>query len=138
VPVYLLDADIPGNGPLHRRLTDRLYGGDARYRLCQELILGAGEIRMLRALGYTRIARYHMNEGHAALLALELLAEEEAQTGEPPHEAIERVRQRCVFTTHTPVPTGHDQFDLGLARAVPSTGQGAADPDREHTGRGSV
>ena len=73
---------------------------------------------MLRALGYTRIARYHMNEGHAALLALELLGEEEAHTGEPPHEAIEAVKRRCVFTTHTPVPAGHDQFDLGLARAV--------------------
>ena len=73
---------------------------------------------MLRALGYTRVARYHMNEGHAALLALELLAEEEAHTGEPAHEAIERVKQRCVFTTHTPVPAGHDQFDLALAREV--------------------
>ena len=118
VPVFLLDTDIPGNEPNHRRLTDRLYGGDARYRLCQELILGAGGVRMLRALGYVRIARYHMNEGHAALLALELLGEEEAHTGEPPHEAIEAVKRRCVFTTHTPVPAGHDQFDLGLARAV--------------------
>ena len=118
VPVFLLDTDIPGNEPDHRRLTDRLYGGDARYRLCQELILGAGGVRMLRALGYTRVARYHMNEGHAALLALELLGEEEAHTGEPPHEAIEAVKRRCVFTTHTPVPAGHDQFDLELARAV--------------------
>jgi starch phosphorylase len=118
VPVFLLDTDIPGNDPSDRRLTDRLYGGDARYRLCQELILGAGGVRMLRALGYTRVARYHMNEGHAALLALELLAEEEAHTGEPAHEAIERVKQRCVFTTHTPVPAGHDQFDLALAREV--------------------
>jgi starch phosphorylase len=118
VPVFLLDTDITGNEPNHRRLTDRLYGGDARYRLCQELILGAGGVRMLRALGYARIARYHMNEGHAALLALELLGEEEAHTGEPPHEAIEAVKRRCVFTTHTPVPAGHDQFDLGLARAV--------------------
>lgn len=118
VPVFLLDTDIPGNEPDHRRLTDRLYGGDARYRLCQELILGAGGVRMLRALGYAQVARYHMNEGHAALLALELLGEEEAHTGEPPHEAIEAVKRRCVFTTHTPVPAGHDQFDLGLARAV--------------------
>ena len=118
VPVFLLDTDIPGNDPSDRGLTDRLYGGDARYRLCQELILGAGGVRMLRALGYTRVARYHMNEGHAALLALELLAEEEAHTGEPTHEAIERVKQRCVFTTHTPVPAGHDQFDLALAREV--------------------
>ena len=118
VPVFLLDTDVPGNEPNHRRLTDRLYGGDARYRLCQELILGAGGVRMLRALGYARVSRYHMNEGHAALLALELLGEEEAHTGEPPHEAIEAVKRRCVFTTHTPVPAGHDQFDLGLARAV--------------------
>lgn len=118
VPVFLLDVDIPGNDPRDQLLTDRLYGGDARHRLCQELILGAGGVRMLRALGYTRVARYHMNEGHAALLALELLAEEEAHTGEPPHEAVERVKQRCVFTTHTPVPAGHDQFDLALSRAV--------------------
>jgi starch phosphorylase len=118
VPVYLLDTDIPGNEPHHRRLTDRLYGGDARYRLCQELVLGAGGVRMLRALGYTRVARYHMNEGHAALLALELLAEAEAQDGKSTAEAIERVKQRCVFTTHTPVPAGHDQFELALARAV--------------------
>ena len=118
VPVYLLDTDIPANEPQDRRLTDRLYGGDAHYRLCQELILGAGGVRMLRALGYTRVARYHMNEGHAALLALELLAEEESHTGEPTAEAIEQVKRRCVFTTHTPVPAGHDQFDLGLARVV--------------------
>ena len=118
VPVFFLDVDIPSNDPRDRRLTDRLYGGDARYRLCQELILGGGGVRMLRALGYARVVRYHMNEGHAALLALELLAEEEAHSGEPPREAIERVKQRCVFTTHTPVPTGHDQFDLALARAI--------------------
>jgi starch phosphorylase len=118
VPVLLLDTDIAGNGPSDRRLTDRLYGGDPRYRLSQEVILGEGGVRMLRALGYTRLARFHMNEGHAALLALELLAEEEARTGEPVDEAIERVKHRCVFTTHTPVPAGHDQFDLDLARGV--------------------
>jgi starch phosphorylase len=118
VPVYLLDTDVPGNDLVDRRLTDQLYGGDPQYRLGQELILGAGGVRMLRALGYTQVARYHMNEGHAALLALELLAEEEAHTGEPVHEAVEQVKRRCVFTTHTPVPAGHDQFDLGLARAV--------------------
>jgi starch phosphorylase len=121
VPVLLLDTDVPGNRPDDRRLTDHLYGGDARYRLCQELILGAGGVRMLRALGYSGVARYHMNEGHAALLALELLAEEEARSGAPAHEAIDRVKQRCVFTTHTPVPAGHDQFDLDLARAVLGT-----------------
>jgi starch phosphorylase len=117
-PVLLLDTDLPQNDPYDRRLTDRLYGGDERYRLCQEVILGVGGARMLRAVGYARIARYHMNEGHAALLALELLAEEEARTGEPNQRAVERVKRRCVFTTHTPVPTGHDQFDLELARGV--------------------
>jgi glycogen phosphorylase len=110
VPVYLLDTDVPGNDPVDRRLTDRLYGGDAQHRLGQELILGAGGVRMLRALGYTQVARYHMNEGHAALLALELLAEEEAHTGESVHEAIERVKKRCVFTTHTPVPAHRERL----------------------------
>jgi starch phosphorylase len=118
VPVLLLDTDVSGNDPSDRRLTDRLYGGDLRYRLSQEVILGVGGVRMLRALGYTRLARFHMNEGHAALLALELLAEEQAHTGEPVDETIERVKRRCVFTTHTPVPAGHDQFDLDLARGV--------------------
>jgi hypothetical protein len=76
VPVLLLDTDDPDNDFYDRRLTDHLYGGDDRYRLCQELILGVGGVRMLRALGYRRVARFHMNEGHSSLLALELFAEE--------------------------------------------------------------
>jgi starch phosphorylase len=78
VPVYFLDANLPANTESDRQLTGTLYGGDAYYRLCQEVLLGIGGVRMLRALGYDDLARYHMNEGHAALLALELLGEEAA------------------------------------------------------------
>ncbi len=117
VPVFLLDTDAPDNDPRDRRLTDHLYGGDDRYRLAQELVLGVGGVRMLRALGYGNVSRFHMNEGHAALLALELFAEELRRT--PDREAaIDRVKQRCIFTTHTPVPAGHDQFPVSLAEAV--------------------
>jgi glycogen phosphorylase len=108
VPVYLLDADLPENDATDRRLTDALYGGDLRYRLCQEAILGIGGVRMLRALGLEHIERYHMNEGHSSLLVMELL---EAQD-------IAAVREKCVFTTHTPVEAGHDQFPMELARRV--------------------
>jgi starch phosphorylase len=118
VPVLLLDTDLPENDPADRRLTDALYGGDDRYRLCQEAVLGIGGIRMLRALGYTEVSRFHMNEGHAALLALELCAEERARSLTGVQDAIGRVRRLCVFTTHTPVPAGHDQFSLDLARKV--------------------
>lgn len=122
-PVYLLDTDLPENAPEDRRLTDVLYGGDERHRLAQEIVLGIGGIRMLRALGYERIDRFHLNEGHAALAVLELL--EEAPAGAPAGGAeadagarIRAIRERCVFTTHTPVPAGHDRFPDGLARAV--------------------
>ena len=118
VPVLLLDADVPGNGRDDRRLTDHLYGGDERYRLCQELILGVGGVRMLRALGYHHVARFHLNEGHSSLLALELFAEELARTPADRAGAIERTKRQCVFTTHTPVPAGHDRFPIELARGV--------------------
>jgi starch phosphorylase len=118
VPVFLLDTDVSGNDPGDRRLTDQLYGGDDRYRLAQEVLLGVGGMRMLRALGYREVSRFHMNEGHAALLALELLAEELERTPDRRDEAIERVKRRCVFTTHTPVPAGHDQFPRALAEHV--------------------
>src|SRR5690606_33629506 len=81
VPVRLLDSDLPDNGDGDRHLTDHLYGGDDRYRLCQEIILGIGGVRMLRALGYDQIRRFHMNEGHAALLVLELGYEEMQRRG---------------------------------------------------------
>lgn len=109
VPVLFLDTDLEDNVGFDRGLTGRLYGGDEWYRLCQEVILGVGGVRMLRALGYTGIRRLHLNEGHAALAPLEL----GRQFGEsrPPSEwPFDAVRQRCVFTTHTPIGAGHDQF----------------------------
>lgn len=120
VPVYLLDADLTENTPDDRALTDHLYGGDQRYRLCQEIILGIGGVRMLRALGHETIRRFHMNEGHAALLVLELGYEEMQRRGlkQVDREIAVAVRTWCVFTTHTPVPAGHDQFPLSLLHRV--------------------
>jgi glycogen phosphorylase len=113
IPVFLLDTDVEGNDPWDRRLTDHLYGGDTYYRLCQETVLGLGGVALLHALA-CKPAVYHMNEGHAALLALGLL--EDQLAGKPLKDAtdvdIEAVRKQCVFTTHTPVPAGHDQFGL--------------------------
>jgi starch phosphorylase len=124
VPVYFLDTDLPENTPGDRALTDVLYGGDATYRLRQEAVLGLGGVRMLRALGHDRLVRFHLNEGHAALLVLALLEERLAAGGGGPvpgPDAIDAVRQQCVFTTHTPVPAGHDQFPAELARHVLGT-----------------
>jgi starch phosphorylase len=119
VPVLLLDADLPENAPEDRTLTDQLYGGDRRYRLAQEIILGIGGVRMLRALGCAELERFHMNEGHAALLSLALLDEQERVTGGGiGADDVEQVRKLCVFTTHTPVPAGHDQFPLDLVARV--------------------
>ena len=120
VPVLFLDADLPENTEWDRRLTDRLYGGDQYYRFCQEVILGIGGVRMLCALGFHSIRNYHMNEGHAALLGLELLDASAGANRRTPftHEDVELVRQRCVFTTHTPVPAGHDKFPLDLVGRV--------------------
>jgi starch phosphorylase len=122
VPVLFLDTDLPGNTPADRTITHHLYGGDLRYRLAQEVVLGIGGVRMLRVIGYEtdRVRRYHMNEGHAALLGLELLREEAAGDGRAAitHDDVEAVRRVCVFTTHTPVPAGHDRFPLDLVRGV--------------------
>src|SRR6266480_233573 len=122
VPIYFLDADLPSNAEADRNLTGSLYGGDSYYRLCQEVLLGIGGVRMLRALGYTDLTRYHMNEGHAALLSLELLGEEAEKAGRTSirGEDIEKVRSKCIFTTHTPVPAGHDRFPMEyLTRVFP-------------------
>ena len=113
IPIYLLDADLPQNDPRDRELTDHLYGGDTDYRLRQEAILGIGGVRMLEALAYD-VAVYHMNEGHAALLTVGLM---ELQLGGEVDRVIDErdtqaVRSRCVFTTHTPVPAGHDRFSM--------------------------
>lgn len=118
VPVYFLDSGLEINNAADRHLTDHLYGGDERYRLCQEVILGIGGVRMLRALGHREILRYHMNEGHAALLSLELLAEQvgDSSTITPAH--LDAVRGQCVFTTHTPVQSALDRFPAALVRSV--------------------
>jgi starch phosphorylase len=113
IPIYLLDTDLPQNDEADRDLTDHLYGGDVDYRLRQEAVLGIGGARMLEALNYD-IDVYHMNEGHAALLTVGLM---ERQLGSEIQRAIEEpdreaVRSLCVFTTHTPVPAGHDRFSM--------------------------
>lgn len=111
IPILFLDTDIEENDPRDRALTDHLYGGDNDYRLAQEAILGIGGARIVEALGLAP-AVYHMNEGHAALLTLPLLERqlEGRNLSEAAESDVEAVRQLCVFTTHTPVPAGHDRF----------------------------
>ena len=120
VPVYFLDCDLPQNSPWDRTLTHFLYGGDQHYRLAQEVVLGMGGVKMLRALGYRNVEHYHMNEGHSSLLALELLDEEAQRAGRPApnRDDVQTVREKCVFTTHTPVAAGHDQFPIALVNQV--------------------
>jgi starch phosphorylase len=107
VPIIILDTNVEGNESEDRKITDFLYGGDQSYRLKQEIVLGIGGVRMLKALGF-KVRKYHMNEGHSSLLALELLT----CNGTDP----EKVKELCIFTTHTPVEAGHDKFDYGLVR----------------------
>ena len=120
VPVYLLDTALPENSAWDQTLTDYLYGGDNHYRLCQEVVLGMGGAAVLRALGLNGSVHYHLNEGHSALLTLCLL--EWQLDGRKPFELdeadVDAARQRCVFTTHTPVPAGHDKFPLDMVRHV--------------------
>jgi len=120
VPVYFLDTRLPENAPEDQALTDHLYGGDAAYRLKQEVVLGIGGVRILRALGDGEVSRYHMNEGHPALLVLELLHEQAAESGRsaPVMADVHAVRERCVFTTHTPVPAGQDKFPVAMVEKV--------------------
>ena len=112
VSLYLLDADLEGNPEWTRTVASRLYGGDREHRLRQEIILGIGGVRALRALG-CEPAYWHANEGHAAFSLLERLREKVAD-GEPLQNAMESVAASTVFTTHTPVPAGHDHFDVSL------------------------
>lgn len=121
VPVLLLDTALAENDQVDRTITDVLYGGDDAYRLAQEIVLGIGGVRLLRALGF-RVRRYHMNEGHAALLSLELLRETsrpdyEIHDGESEYDVPE-VRGRCIFTTHTPVDAARDAFGYDLVTRV--------------------
>lgn len=120
VPVYFLDTALPENTPWDQSLTDHLYSGDAHYRLCQEVVLGLGGVAMLDALGHSVGLAYHMNEGHSALLTLALLERQTEDRGlHAATEAdVEAVSRHCVFTTHTPVPAGHDQFPVELVRQV--------------------
>ena len=121
VPVLFLDTDLPGNNPEDRGLTDTLYGGDDSYRLKQEVILGIGGVRILKEIGFT-IRKYHMNEGHAAFLTLEVLQEHKKDIESVWDESLiwdfATVRELCVFTTHTPIEAGHDRFSYSLYNRV--------------------
>ncbi|MDE3085961.1 MAG: alpha-glucan family phosphorylase [Acidobacteriota bacterium] len=118
VPVVLLDTDRPSNGERWRSLTGRLYGGDGEYRLAQEAVLGLGGAVMLEALGQ-RVETYHLNEGHSTLVGLALLRRARHEgPGTSVEDAVGDVRRRCVFTTHTPVPAGHDRFAEDAVRHV--------------------
>ena len=114
VPILFLDTDVEENSAEDRRITDSLYGGDNGLRLIQELVLGVGGGRMLRALGYPPETVYHMNEGHAAFLLLDRIPSDGYNT----EGQCEELRQRTVFTTHTPVPAGHDVFTVDHINAV--------------------
>jgi starch phosphorylase len=121
VPVLLLDTDLEENSADDRALVGSLYGGDDRYRLAQEIILGYGGYAILEALGYANgIATYHMNEGHSALLVAAAMERRLAARGahDVTPEDVAALRPRFVFTTHTPVPAGHDRFHSDLARHV--------------------
>ncbi len=123
VPLYFLDTNLPENDQADRGLTDYLYGGDERYRLCQEVILGIAGVAMLRALGFAAIQIFHMNEGHSALATLGLMEERVGSESERGFSEIDvdAIRRRCVFTTHTPVPAGHDRFHTDLIYQVLGT-----------------
>lgn len=107
LPIIFLDTDLPENEPENRSLTAELYGGDNRYRLCQELILGIGGLRMMRDLGFRNVETFHLNEGHAGFITLELLREQG-------YSNIDKIREKVIFTTHTPVEAGHDFFTYDL------------------------
>lgn len=123
VPILFLDTDIPGNDDEDRKISDRLYGGVSELRLRQEIILGIGGARILRALNFP-VKKYHMNEGHASLLTLELLS----STGGPMENIwndtgqfdrkLQEIMEKCVFTTHTPVEAGHDRFPYDLVERL--------------------
>lgn len=121
LPVILLDTDLPENAPEDRELSLYLYGGDATYRFKQEMILGIGGTRLLQALGF-HINKYHMNEGHSALLTIELLQRyaysyRDLRPGESAFN-LPLVRSKCIFTTHTPVEAGQDKFDYNMVQRV--------------------
>jgi len=109
VPILFLDTDVEGNSEEDRRITDHLYGGDKRYRFKQEIVLGIGGVKLLNELGF-KVRKYHMNEGHSALLTFELLKEKNMDA--------EKVQSLCVFTTHTPIEAAFDQFSYDMVEEV--------------------
>src|SRR6202140_2758197 len=111
--LLLLDSNVEGNAPEDRELTSRLYGGDARFRIRQELLLGVGGFRALKAMGITPSV-LHLNEGHSGFAVLEAIRSRMEEEGLDFNRAVPRVSREVVFTTHTPVPAGHDRFDAGL------------------------
>lgn len=113
IPIFLMDTDVPRNAPQDRELSARLYGGDREMRISQEVVLGIGGVRAVRALGY-QPATWHMNEGHSAFLGLERIRELIQTAGLSFDEAVEAVRANTLFTTHTPVPAGNDSFAFEL------------------------
>ncbi len=121
VPIFFLDTDVDGNAPEDREITHYLYGGDLAYRLKQEIILGIGGVRMLHQLGF-EIKKYHMNEGHSSLLTIELLNRFKRPIEDVWDEKlvwdVEKVKDLCVFTTHTPVDAGHDRFPYDLVTKI--------------------
>jgi glycogen phosphorylase len=121
IPVFFLDTDMPANSPQDREITSYLYGGDLTYRLKQEIVLGLGGVRMLHEIGF-EIKKYHMNEGHASFLILELLNRFKRPIEDVWDEKLvwdrKRVKDLCVFTTHTPVEAGHDKFPYDMVSRV--------------------
>ena len=115
IPIYFLDADLTGNPKKYRQLSGRLYGIEPEYRLMQEIILGRGGVKILSELGHNNIKKYHLNEGHAALATVELFHK---SSGKTRTAKIKEVREKCVFTTHTPIKAGHDVFPIALAKEL--------------------
>ncbi len=122
IPVYFLDTNIDENKKEYRKLTGKLYGGDKKYRLMQEIVLGRGGAKLLPILGYKNIQKHHLNEGHAALAVVELFMKEKLDSSdeESLEKIIKKVRNKCVFTTHTPVEAGHDVFSMEKVKRLQS------------------
>lgn len=123
VPVYFLDTNLKENKKEYRKLTGQLYKVDDEYRLSQEIILGRGGVKILRILGYKNIEKYHLNEGHAALAAIELYSKLKPRSfilskNGNTKDIIEKIRKKCVFTTHTPIKAGHDIFAIDLVKKL--------------------
>jgi starch phosphorylase len=137
VPVYLLDTNLPENEQHYRDLTLRVYGGDSTTRILQEILLGIGGVRLMRAIGI-QPSTFHMNEGHAAFLVLEL-AREKMAAGMKFEQALQSTKQECIFTTHTPVPAGHDRFSRDLVNyALLKVTQGLGLSPEQFMGLGRV